>query len=92
MRCHSFNQPVDNLPLSLTHLTFGFNFNQKLNNLPLSLTHLEVNFMFSHKLDNLPPTIKEIRASDKVVIKKPFECNIIITKASDMFDILDVFG
>jgi hypothetical protein len=35
-----FNQPVDNLPETLTHLTFGNNFNQSVDNLPLSLTYL----------------------------------------------------
>lgn len=35
----NFNQRVDDLPNTLTHLTFGSYFNQKINNLPNSLTH-----------------------------------------------------
>ena len=34
-----FNKSVDNLPSSLTHLTFGYRFDQKVDNLPSSLTH-----------------------------------------------------
>jgi hypothetical protein len=35
-----FNKKVDNLPKSLTHLTFNGTFNKKVNNLPHGLTHL----------------------------------------------------
>jgi hypothetical protein len=43
-----FNQKVDNLPNSLTHLTFGHYFNQKIDNLPKNLTHLT----FGHLKNN----------------------------------------
>ncbi len=32
--CSNFNQPVNNLPPFITHLTFGQNFNQTVDNLP----------------------------------------------------------
>ncbi len=35
-----FNQSIDNLPNSITHLTLGWNFNQSINNLPNKITHL----------------------------------------------------
>lgn len=35
-----FNQPVDNLPNSLTHLTLSDSFNQPVNLLPPNITHL----------------------------------------------------
>jgi hypothetical protein len=47
LRCYKFNQPVNNLPKTLTHLTFlaYYNkgkFNQPLENLPESLTFLQL--------------------------------------------------
>jgi hypothetical protein len=40
LRCDDFNQLVDNLPKTLTLLTFGLCFNKPVENLPQSLTHL----------------------------------------------------
>ena len=37
---NSFNQPVDNLPNSVTHATFGDDFNQSVDNLPNNLIEL----------------------------------------------------
>ena len=37
-----FNKKVDNLPLSLIHLTFGYYFNQKVDNLPLNLKEIKI--------------------------------------------------
>ena len=45
-----FNQEINNLPNSLTHLTFGSYFNQKINNLPNSLTHLTFGYNFNKKV------------------------------------------
>jgi hypothetical protein len=59
-----FNQPVDNLPLSLTHLTFGFNFNQSVDKLPLSLTHLYFGCWFNQPVDNLPTNLTYLFFSD----------------------------
>ena len=57
-----FNQHVDNLPPSITHLTFGRYFNQKVDNLPSSgLTHLTFGINFNQKVDDLPSLIKEIQ-------------------------------
>ena len=35
-----FNQNIDFLPDSLTHLTLGYDFNQNINNLPKSVNYL----------------------------------------------------
>ena len=49
-----FNQSVSNLPLNLTHLTFGVNFNQDVSNLPPNLTHLTFGDCFNKEVNNLP--------------------------------------
>ena len=38
----SFNEPTDQLPLSLKYLEFGYSFNQEVNKLPRKLIHLPV--------------------------------------------------
>ena len=38
-----FNQPVNSLPNSITHLTFGYNFNQRADNLPYNLKKIKIN-------------------------------------------------
>jgi hypothetical protein len=50
-----FNQPIDNLPNSLTHLELGSKFNQEIFNLPNSLTYLMFNTYsyFNKEIDNL---------------------------------------
>ena len=49
-----FNQPLnkDDIPKSVTHLTFGFMFNQPLNKdvIPNSVTHLTFGIMFNQKI------------------------------------------
>jgi hypothetical protein len=52
-----FNQPVDNLPISLTHLTFGMYFNQPVDNLPKNLTYLKFGHSFNQPVDNLPENL-----------------------------------
>lgn len=54
---HEFNQKVNNLPSSLTHLIFGYCFNQEVNNLPSSLTHLVLGHCFNEPVDSLPSTL-----------------------------------
>ena len=56
--CSKFNKPVDNLPNSVTDLTFGFAFNQLVDNLPNSLTHLTFGWNFNQLVDNLPGSHK----------------------------------
>jgi hypothetical protein len=34
-----FNQPIDNLPSTITDLTFSYDFNQSVDNLSLSITN-----------------------------------------------------
>jgi FNIP Repeat len=57
---NKFNQPVDKLPLTLTHLTTGDNFNQPVDKLPLILTHLTTGFYFNQPVDKLPPTLTHL--------------------------------
>ncbi len=57
MRCYEFNQPVDNLPETLTHLTFGYEFNQKVNKLPKNITHLIFGYNFRQSINNLPESL-----------------------------------
>ena len=53
--CESkFNQPVDSIPSSITHLIFGSKFNQPVNNLQSSITHLTFDFKFNQPVNNLP--------------------------------------
>ena len=55
-----FNQFVDNLPNSLTHLKLGVDFNQPVNNLPNSLTHLKFGKDFNQPVDNLPESLTHL--------------------------------
>jgi len=55
-----FNQEVNNLPNSITHLTFNYQFNQEVNNLPNSITHLTFGRHFNKKID-IPFTIKYLK-------------------------------
>ena len=55
-----FNQEVNNLPNSLTHLTFGNDFNQEVNNLPNSLTHLTFDSHFNQEVNNLPNSLTHL--------------------------------
>jgi hypothetical protein len=52
-----FNQPVNNLPSTITHLQFGWKFNQPVNNLPSSITHLKFKYDFNQQIDNLPNSL-----------------------------------
>ena len=56
----SFNKLVDNLPSSITHLTFGYWFNQSVDNLPKNLTHLTFGLLFNQKVDNLPQNLMHL--------------------------------
>ena len=55
-----FNQEVNNLPLNITHLTFGYCFNQEVINLPPNITHLTFGYIFNQKVNNLPPNITHL--------------------------------
>lgn len=57
---HTFNNQVDHLPCSLTHLVFGPIFNQSVDNLPYTLTHLQYGKDFNQPVDNLPPKLTHI--------------------------------
>ena len=55
-----FNQEVNHLPSSITHLTFGKSFNKEVNNLPYSITHLTFGETFNQKIDYLPSSITHL--------------------------------
>jgi hypothetical protein len=59
----NFNQPVDNLPQNLKHLTFGAYFNNPVDNLPQSIRHITVGRKFNKSLTLLKtrPNITCIR-------------------------------
>jgi hypothetical protein len=61
-----FNQPVDNLPQSITHLIFGRLFNQTVNNLPQTMTHLTFGHNFNQTVDNLPKNIIQLTLNPMV--------------------------
>jgi hypothetical protein len=65
------NRQVNNLPNSITHLTFGNDFNEKVGhqgcedikcprNLPNSITHLTFGFKFNQQVDKLPNSITHL--------------------------------
>lgn len=53
-----FNQRVDNLPNSITHLTFGYEFNQIIDNLPSSLIYLKLGKKFNRQINKLPSSLQ----------------------------------
>ena len=55
-----FNQPINNLPNSITHLTFSNHFNQLVDNLPNSITHLTFGRHFNQSVDELPNSITHL--------------------------------
>jgi len=55
-----FNQPINNLPISITHLTLGWFFNQPINNLPNSITNLTLNHNFNQPINDLPNSITHL--------------------------------
>ena len=56
----SFNNPIDNLPKKLTHLTFGYCFNLSVDYLPETLTHLTFGYKFNKSVDYLPETLTHL--------------------------------
>lgn len=57
-----FNQPVDFLPETITHLTFGDAFRQPVFNLPPRITHLSFGKSFwNSSLHHLPPSITHLK-------------------------------
>lgn len=53
-----FNQPINNLPNSITNLTFGRDFNQEINIYPINLTHLTISNEVKHLIKNIPSQVK----------------------------------
>jgi hypothetical protein len=55
-----FNQSINNLPNSITHLTLGDYFNQPVENLPHSITHLTFGAYFNQPVNKLPSSITHL--------------------------------
>lgn len=55
------NLSVDNLPISVTHLSFGYYFNKPVDHLPQRLTHLSFRGAFSQNVDYLPQTLTHLK-------------------------------
>jgi hypothetical protein len=53
----NYNEPLDNLPNTITYLNIGYLYRQSLDNLPNSIMHLKIGNSFDKPLDNLPNTI-----------------------------------
>ena len=58
-----FNQPLDSLPKTLTHLIFSSQstFNQPIDHLPSTLIHLELGMAFNKPIDHLPSTLSYLK-------------------------------
>ena len=48
-----FNQPINNLPDTITHLTLTWDFNQSIDYLPDTITHLTLYDSFNQLIDHL---------------------------------------
>merc|ERR1712028_183216 len=57
---YCFIQPVDALPIRLTHLTFANDFNQTVNELPAHITQITFGYCFNQPVDHLPPQVTHI--------------------------------
>lgn len=59
-----FDSTIDNLPKTITHLTFGpkCRFNQPIDNLPNSITHIAFHWhsSFNQPIDHLPNSLQEL--------------------------------
>lgn len=55
-----FNQPINDLPISMKILSTGNSFNQTINNLPKNLVHLMLGEKFNTPINKLPPNLKTL--------------------------------
>src|SRR5690606_26970828 len=53
---HYFKEPLNDIPSSITHLTFGAHFNSYLT-LSSTITHLKFGHHFDQKIINFPPNL-----------------------------------
>ena len=74
IRKMTYVMSVDQIPNSITHLTFGFHFNQSVDQLPNSITHLTFGFYFNQSVDKLPNSITHLTFGpdfNKSIVKLP---------------------
>jgi hypothetical protein len=82
-----FNQPINNLPDSITCLVLSEHFNQPIYKLPKNLENLYLGNKFSHGLHNFPENLKRITTRYKWLHKHKIpEC---VEKIYILFDIFD---
>lgn len=56
-----YNEPLDNLPSTLTYLFTGYRYNQSADMLPNSLITLEFGNNFNQSVDNLPKSLTQLQ-------------------------------
>lgn len=64
MRSSNFNQSVNNLPLSIKEIIFGYKFNCEVNKLPALISKIKFGTCFNQSVNNLPPLLKELNFGD----------------------------
>ena len=60
-----FNQEINNLPNSITHIILGTCFSQSVDYLPESLIYLRLGILFNQSLDNLPLSLTHLMINSK---------------------------
>ena len=55
-----FDEPVNDLPSTITHLTFGYIFDQPVDNLPNGLVYLKLGDNFNKPIKKLPVSLKQL--------------------------------
>ena len=55
-----FDEPVNLMPASITHIAFGVWFNQPVDQLPLSVTHIEFGEKFDQPVEQLPSSVTHL--------------------------------
>jgi hypothetical protein len=70
------NLPVDNLPQSITHLTFGLCFDFSVDHLPPRLSSLTFQGVFDQRIDHLPSTLSQLTFTYPSNAKKNFNQTI----------------
>jgi hypothetical protein len=53
----NFNQPLNNLPITIKKIFLGYSFNHPLDNLPSNLELLKLGYNFNQSLDYLPESL-----------------------------------
>jgi hypothetical protein len=87
---YSFNQSIDNLPLTIQNLTLGHSFNQSIDNLPNGIQNLTLSCNFNQEIDNLPSSINKITFHAYKYNKYNMKFNQEIKKIPQNLKIVDI--